>query len=550
MFAGILQAELNRLVAPDPRQQALPLGDRYSYRGDQIMLDGENVVFKIKTWSKEKDPLTFEYTVNIRIPSTASEGEIEGLLEVVKMIDKNPALVVETANKIIATHVDPVVKTAEDNREVVLRGPAIPNALATIEGNYGQQAADGDNGAEKITILASWLGEHIDEMNDVEKYVAYFDFLRRMAENRFPVWGPMGEYLQDPLGQPVEFERRVRSLMRSLGGHAPETGPHRTRIGPGPAVTMGEPIAGRLNPPQQAESMAHLNSLARSIRQARMNESMEDRFHRIDALLNEADPSYDLRIYKITIGCNVNDDIGGTEAETAAEIRGIAGVTTVRPAAGLKKRITSQNEYIPFEVKFELVGAASRVKYRDEVLFPGMRRIRGLKIIDWTSIHRTNVQGTIRTVREEKTRTSLREEGPLAGNFGGLGGALGGQMGKRYPSHARPTPTPTIDELIADWSEGGVQLYDAPTDTTDMAYHVMLPVSELWEYTSTYYRGDKPGFDGAYQNFIKNGAEAPVYLAIGKNGRAKVTGNEDIVWFAKQAGLQEVPVFISYQRQV
>ena len=275
-----------------------------------------------------------------------------------------------------------------------------------------------------------------------------------------------------------------------------------------------------------------------------MQESLEDKLQRLDNLLNEADPTYDLRIYKITVGCNVNDEIGGSEAETAAEIRGIAGVTTVRPAADYKKRITTQAEYIPFEIKFELLGAASRVQYRDEVLFPAMRRIKGLTIIDWTSIHRTNTKGTVRTVRENYG-------GGEISNFGGLGGNLAAaQMGTAYPSPPRATPTPTIDELIADWSEGGVQMYDHPTDTTNMAYHVMMPVSELWPYCATYYRGDQASFDGNYQDFIKNGAQNPVYLAIGKNGRAKVTGNEDIVWFAKKSGLEEVPVFISYQRQV
>jgi hypothetical protein len=314
-------------------------------------------------------------------------------------------------------------------------------------------------------------------------------------------------------GKPIGFDQKVRVRTRAMGGHAPEHGLQREGI----------------------------ERLTRSIRSARMKESPEERFARLDELLNEADPTYDLRIYKITVGCNVSDDIGGSEAETAAEIRGICGVTTVRPVADMKKRITTQNEYIPFEVKFELVGAQSRVNYRDQILMPALRRIKGVKIIDWTSIHRTNVQGTIRTVRESAGGAS---------NFGGLGGMLGAQMGRRYPTPSRVTPTPTIDELIADWVEGGVQMYDHPSDTTNMAYHVMMPVAELWHYCSTYYRGDQLSFDGNYQDFIANGATSPVFLAIGSNGRASVTGNEDIIWFAKKSGLEEIPVFISYQRQV
>ena len=57
-------------------------------------------------------------------------------------------------------------------------------------------------------------------------------------------------------------------------------------------------------------------------------------------------------------------------------------------------------------------------------------------------------------------------------------------------------------------------------------------------------------FDGMYKNFIKQGATHPVYVALGKNGRAKVTGGEELIWFARKAGLDELPVFFSYQRQV
>ena len=63
------------------------------------------------------------------------------------------------------------------------------------------------------------------------------------------------------------------------------------------------------------------------------------------------------------------------------------------------------------------------------------------------------------------------------------------------------------------------------------------------------FRAPRDAFDGMYQNFIKNGALAPVYVAIGKNG-IKISGNEDLIWYAKKAGLEELPVFLSYQIQV
>ena len=93
-------------------------------------------------------------------------------------------------------------------------------------------------------------------------------------------------------------------------------------------------------------------------------------------------------------------------------------------------------------------------------------------------------------------------------------------------------------------------MYDVPMNSTDMRYSAMMPVEELLPYMGSNYRGDMNDFTGRYQNFIKNGATAPVYLAIGGNGRAKITGNEDLVWFAQKAGLEELPVFVSYQKQV
>jgi len=111
------------------------------------------------------------------------------------------------------------------------------------------------------------------------------------------------------------------------------------------------------------------------------------------------------------------------------------------------------------------------------------------------------------------------------------------------------TPRSSLETALDDWVQGSVMAYDVAVNTRDMRYTVMLPIKELLPYISREFRAPADAFDGMYQHFIANGAEAPVYVALGKNGRIKITGNEDIVWFAKRAGLEEVPVFISYQRQ-
>jgi len=279
-------------------------------------------------------------------------------------------------------------------------------------------------------------------------------------------------------------------------------------------VRQGAPIRGTLGAPVQAESI-------------------EDQIERVENLLVEKDPNYDLRIYKMQVACAISRDLGGEAQEVQTEIRGISRVTTVR-SLGETVRETPQQTFVTMEIKFELLGPYGRVKYRDGVLIPGLMKIKGLKILRLTPIHRTNIKGSIRTVRE---------------SFGG--GSVGMAPQNQSALGVMKTPKAGLEDALADWMEGGVKVYDAAVNTLNMRYNVMMPVEELWPYCSREFRAPADAFDGMYQNYIANGARAPVFVAIGKNGVIKITGNEDIVWFAKRAsGAEaEVPVFISYQNQ-
>ena len=116
-------------------------------------------------------------------------------------------------------------------------------------------------------------------------------------------------------------------------------------------------------------------------------------------------------------------------------------------------------------------------------------------------------------------------------------------------SPGRTTPAPSIQSLIDDWVQGSV-MYDAPTNINLTRYSVMMPVADLEGLLCREPRKHGHHFDAGYEYFIQNGPRDPIYLAIGKNGRAKITGNEDDLRYAIKAGVEEVPVFISYQRQV
>jgi len=237
----------------------------------------------------------------------------------------------------------------------------------------------------------------------------------------------------------------------------------------------------------------------------------------------------DLRLYKVTLGVVVDLSKSGSDAQIENQIRGIEGVTTVTHLTSKQKTIVTGNDYREYEIKFEIYGTKSRDSYRDTKLVPLIaKEVFGVKVVQ-----RSRAKSIDTTVKE-----SL---------FGGSGYATANRRSMPNMPH---TPALSINSVLADWVDGGVQAYDTPMNTTDMAYHVMVPVEELWELCGRYYRGSRQDFDGRYHHFIKNGSQQPVFVSVGRNGRIKLTGNEDDVWFAKKSGLKELPVFFSYQRQV
>jgi len=321
-------------------------------------------------------------------------------------------------------------------------------------------------------------------MGEAERYIMVAKFLIPIVQNNFRSYSDMGQ-IDRNTGAPVMFDELVPHQVASMGGQP--------------------------------------------VKMVTRNESVEDQISRIDKLLNEIDPGYDLRTYKVTIDVSLSKDVGGQLQDTQTEIRGIEGVTTVRTMGDTKR--VGNSTVGSFEIKFELMGSVSRQRYKDRVLLPALTRIRGLRVLRIGNINSAD-------------RTPLNE---LSLPFGGVAGALGAV---RYGSGPVRTPSLSVQQVADDWAASGVMDYDRPMANANMQYHVMVDTEELLPYLSRVYRNPKDAFDADYQYFIKNGAENPVYVAVGKNGRVRITGNEDVVWFAKKAGLEQVPVFFSYQMQV
>ena len=233
----------------------------------------------------------------------------------------------------------------------------------------------------------------------------------------------------------------------------------------------------------------------------------------------------DVRLYEIDYVMSYPLGQGFEITDIHNIVRAIPDVTTVR-TVGNAKRSQGNRSVSLQRLKFALKGQRSRMDWVQQVLLPQIRKI----------------DSRIRLHKVDRADLVSTSRGKVTESYGYFNST-------QRQSPGRVTPRPTIQRLIDDWVEGGV-MYDAPTNINLTRYSVMMPVEDLKHLCGREPRKHGHHFDAGYEYFIQNGPRDPIYLAIGKNGRAKITGNEDDLRYAIKAGVEEVPVFISYQRQV
>jgi len=240
--------------------------------------------------------------------------------------------------------------------------------------------------------------------------------------------------------------------------------------------------------------------------------------------IQEARPNpLDVRVYEINFVMSYPLGQGFEITDIHNIIRAIPDVTTVRSVGDAKR--TQGNRTVSLQkLKFALRGQKNRMEWVKQVLLPQVHKIDSSIRIH--KVERADLVSSSKGRLEETYYNSTMRQSP-----------------------GRTTPVPSIQSLIDDWVEGGV-MYDQPTNNNLTRYSVMMPVEDLKHLCGREPRKHGHHFDAGYQYFIQNGPRDPIYLAIGKNGRAKITGNEDDLRYAIKAGVEEVPVFISYQRQV
>ena len=109
-------------------------------------------------------------------------------------------------------------------------------------------------------------------------------------------------------------------------------------------------------------------------------------------------------------------------------------------------------------------------------------------------------------------------------------------------------PPPMINDVVDCWAQEGIRFFTEVHHANGMAYHVMLPTEEL-EFHVEGNLG-KHGFSFLAQQLIDEG-EPPraVRIRVGKNGRAIIDRDADIVAAAKHVGLAQLPVLFNFVKE-
>ena len=110
-------------------------------------------------------------------------------------------------------------------------------------------------------------------------------------------------------------------------------------------------------------------------------------------------------------------------------------------------------------------------------------------------------------------------------------------------------PPPLINDVIDCWAEENVRFYTQFHNANGMAYHVMMPTDELQFHIEK--QIEKHNYSFIAQQLIDGGGpQQAVRVRVGKNGRAIIDEDAEIVIAAKQVGLDQLPVLFYFVNEV
>lgn len=548
------------------RQMSLDFGPEYKEKyapiemGKNVEL-GLNLVDPSDTYTGSDGSLELGFIMKVRVYSEDRSDEIEAAFNFVKYIDSNMDSLRKAVANAFTSEIDAWNEQRKADERAMTDGSAMQRYASQLALRWDDAATEGNQWAEAMMILVMWTQQNFKKMKTLaEKWVAT-DMLR------LHVGGTIGAIWDHDEDLPANWNRRVKEKMVQLGATfnqkefynadylkdlnpKPEADSQEdeepmglARLGTALDQGGGGPIVRRDELREIIYKRLQKKILKKKVKShitEKLSHQKELQKQKVRELvksklsghgLTEVDLGYTQRTYKINFRIAMSKEHGGKREETENEMRAVPGVGTVKILVGTTRQDGS-NYYADVMIKFHLLGKRSVVQYIRLELLPALRSIEGLSVL--------------RMDRYEEI-TTMREWADAFANAG-----ASPQQGSG--TARRSTPTPTIDSIAQDWiniGKDGTANIHASSLAHNTAEVTMIPVEELMRYLGTnYFSATTKEFEMAKQQIINGGVPHPVQVAIGKNGRVKITAGNDLVLAAKDIGLKELPTTFSLQLQV
>ena len=110
-------------------------------------------------------------------------------------------------------------------------------------------------------------------------------------------------------------------------------------------------------------------------------------------------------------------------------------------------------------------------------------------------------------------------------------------------------PPPLINDVIDCWAEEGVRFYTTFHNANGMSYHVMMPTDELEFHVER--QVSQHNYSFVADQLIQNGGpDRAIRIRVGKNSKAIIDQDAEIIVAAKDVGLDELPVLFYFEESV
>jgi hypothetical protein len=166
-------------------QEEFDFGPQYQAKpAMELAKDIELVIYpKVRYDVREPDrvpTLSFDFFFQIRVGFDDDVEEIDRLMAMAKHINDNPTIVREAVRDIIAVPMSELNDGVQARKHLMLNPNTAVSYYNEMDSKFGASADAGNDDDERRMLIAMWIRDNYAQMDEIEKFVAYFKYIEPM----------------------------------------------------------------------------------------------------------------------------------------------------------------------------------------------------------------------------------------------------------------------------------------------------------------------------------------------------------------------------------